>query len=120
MAKKKPEIKTSKVLPKKKTEKTVEKPRIVSAEIVDAEVDDGVSENLNEFIAGEVQKISLDPAADFENMIIDPDLLVLDEETEDSAITAKKKDTKAPKKIRLPVKPAEKSITTTDPLQLYL
>ncbi|MFN7905340.1 MAG: RNA polymerase factor sigma-32 [Pseudobdellovibrionaceae bacterium] len=124
MAKKKSEIKTSKALTKKKIEKPItkptDKPRIVSAEIVEAEVDDGVSENLNEFIAGEVQKISLDPTTDFDNIIIDPDRLVLDEETEDSSTTTQKKDTKASKKIRLPVKPAEKSITTTDPLQLYM
>ena len=94
--------------PKKKAEK----PRVVTAEIVDPSEETIASENLNDFIADEVQKIASDDEADFQALDVDSEI---EEEPSPKRVKAIK-----PVTSRLPVQADQQSITTTDPLQLYM
>lgn len=97
--------------------KKAEKPRVVTAEIVDPSEDTAASENLNDFIADEVQKISADDEADFGPLDIDSEI-------EEVAAPPKRVKSSRKKELtpasRLPVQSDQKSLTTTDPLQLYM
>lgn len=97
-----------------KSAKQTEKPRIVAAEIVDTDLDGTPAENLDEFIAGEVQK--LNPEQDLGNSDFDPSEDPLDQIK--PAKSAKK--SLIAKTERLPTTSDEKALTTTDPLQLYM
>ncbi len=97
--------------------KKSEKPRVVTAEIVDPLDDSSSAEQLNDLIADEVQKISAADDIDLSALDIEPPPL---EEKPSRRIRVTRKKEIEPTASRLPVHSEQKSVTTTDPLQLYM
>jgi RNA polymerase sigma-32 factor len=101
----------------KSSAKQTEKPRVVAAEVVDADPDSLAADNLEDFIAGEVQK--LDPAQDLDLKDLNPNEDPLAKIKPIKPVKTVKKSL-VDKAERLPTTSGEKALTTMDPLQLYM